>query len=162
MDSKTIEDLEAALPILAANENDATINPEDIANTPHLSLLSIFWLFLRRVGLFAWDDPTAQVTLLRREIVGRQEWATTERFDRVLSVFTLLPGPLMAKLCMFFGHQVGGRMGAVVAGLGFILPGFFIILLASYTYTFAVVGNVYFDAASRGIQLVVAALVCPH
>jgi len=35
---------------------------------------------------------------------------------------------------MFFGCLVGGRLGGFVAGLGFMLPGFMLMLVASYLY----------------------------
>jgi chromate transport protein ChrA len=41
-----------------------------------------------------------------------------------------LPGPEAVELCMFFGYLASG----VAAGLGFILPGFVLMLVASYLY----------------------------
>lgn len=48
----------------------------------------------------------------------------------------LLPfsGPEAYELCCYFGHLARGRLGALVAGAGFFLPGFTLMLLASWIY----------------------------
>lgn len=71
----------------------------------------------------------------------------------------MLPGPEAAEICMFFGCLVGGRLGGIVAGLGFILPGFLAMLLLSYLYTIVGLDNIYFNASFRALQPVVAAMV---
>jgi chromate transport protein ChrA len=60
---------------------------------------------------------------------------------------------------MFFGCLAGGRLGAIAAGLGFILPGFILMLVASYLYVVVGFGNVYFDASFRALQPIVATMV---
>jgi chromate transport protein ChrA len=61
---------------------------------------------------------------------------------------------------MFFGCLSAGRIGGVVAGLAFILPGFLLMLLASYLYSLAGLENAYFNASFRAVQPIVAAMVC--
>ena len=93
-------------------------------------------LFLRflRFGLLAWGGPVAQIALIRDELVEREGWVTRERFNRVLSVYQVLPGPEATELCVYFGHLAHGRVGGVLAGLGFILPGFLLMLALSWAY----------------------------
>jgi len=62
-------------------------------------------------------------------------------------------------LCMFFGCLSAGRVGGIIAGLAFILPGFALMLLASYVYTLAGFENKYFNASFRALQPIVAAMV---
>jgi chromate transport protein ChrA len=50
-------------------------------------------------------------------------------------------------------------MGGIVAGLAFILPGFVLMLAASYLYILAGLENRYFNASFRALQPIVAAMV---
>ncbi|HJQ14999.1 MAG TPA: chromate transporter, partial [Anaerolineales bacterium] len=61
-------------------------------NIPHQSLAEIFFRFLR-FGFLAWGGPVAQIALLRQELVEEERWISAERFNRVLSVYQVLPGP---------------------------------------------------------------------
>lgn len=81
------------------------------------------------------------------------------RFYRVFGVYQILPGPEAAELCMFFGCLAGGRWGGLAAGLGFSLPGFVLMLIASYIYVVVGFGNTYFDASFRALQPMVAAMI---
>ena len=59
---------------------------------------------------------------------------TSERFNRVLAVYQVLPGPEAHELCVYFGMLSRGRIGGVLAGLGFMLPGFALMFLISWLY----------------------------
>jgi hypothetical protein len=147
------------------NVNDSTVSPdtEDVeltySNAPKLSLLRLFWYFFYNFGLFAWGGPVAQIALIKEQIVVKEKWITLARFQRVFAVYQILPGPEAAELCMFFGCLSAGRIGGIVAGLGFILPGFILMLVASYLYTLAGLENVYFNASFRALQPIVSAMV---
>lgn len=75
------------------------------------------------------------------------------------AVYQILPGPEAAELCCYFGMLSRGRIGALLAGLGFVLPGFVLMLIASYLYSEYGFGNQYVDASFRALQPVVAAFV---
>ncbi|MGQ0527081.1 MAG: chromate efflux transporter [Alphaproteobacteria bacterium] len=96
--------------------------------------LSIFLKFLR-FGLLAWGGPVAQINMIREELVEREGWISPEKFKRVLAVYQALPGPEAHELCVYFGMIRKGRWGGFLAGLGFMLPGFILILLLSWAYT---------------------------
>jgi chromate transport protein ChrA len=119
----------------------------------------LFWFFLTRFGIFAWGGPVAQIALLKDELVIKRGWITMERFIRVFAVYQILPGPEAAELCMFFGCLSGGRLGGIAAGLGFILPGFLLMLIASYLYLVVGFGNLYVNASFRALQPIVASMV---
>lgn len=136
---------------------------QDNSNVPRLPLWKLFWFFFYNFGLFAWGGPVAQIALIKDRLVLQDKWITLARFQRVFSVYQILPGPEAAELCMFFGCLSAGRIGGVVAGLAFILPGFLLMLLASYLYSLAGLENAYFNASFRAVQPIVAAMVClPH
>jgi hypothetical protein len=132
---------------------------EDNSNVPRLSLLKLFWFFFYNFGLFAWGGPVAQIALIKDQLVVKDKWITLSRFQRVFSVYQILPGPEAAELCMFFGCLSAGRIGGIIAGIAFILPGFLLMLLASYLYSLAGFDNKYFNASFRAVQPIVAAMV---
>lgn len=98
------------------------------------SLLSIFLIFLR-FGLLAWGGPVAQIAMIREDIVEKRKWVTPEKFRRTLAVYQALPGPEAHELCVYFGMIRAGWRGGLLAGLGFMLPGFVLILLLAWAYT---------------------------
>jgi chromate transporter len=93
-------------------------------------------LFLRflRFGAMAWGGPAAQIDMIREELVEREGWITRARFNRVLAVYQALPGPEAHELCVYFGMVRGGRLGGFMAGLGFMLPGFVLMLMLAWAY----------------------------
>ncbi|KAH8810269.1 chromate transporter-domain-containing protein [Flagelloscypha sp. PMI_526] len=132
---------------------------EDNSKVPKLSFPHIFWLFFTKFGLFAWGGPVAQIALIKDRLVVKDQWITMARFNRVFAVYQILPGPEAAELCMFFGCLSGGRWGGLAAGLGFMLPGFVLMLAASYLYVVVGFGNRYVDASFRALQPMVAAMI---
>ncbi|KAK4122329.1 chromate transporter [Parathielavia appendiculata] len=132
---------------------------QDNSNVPKMSFLKLFWFFFYNFGLFAWGGPVAQIALIKDKLVVQDKWITLTRFQRVFSVYQILPGPEAAELCMFFGCLSAGRIGGIIAGMAFILPGFLLMLLASYVYTLAGFENQYFNASFRALQPIVAAMI---
>ncbi|KAI5776417.1 chromate transporter-domain-containing protein [Geopyxis carbonaria] len=132
---------------------------EDNSMVPRLSLLQIFWLFFYRFGCFAWGGPVAQIALLKDELVLKQQWISLARFQRVFAVYQIVPGPEAAELCMFFGCLAGGRWGGMVAGVAFVLPGFFLMLLASWAYARWGLEEEHVRAGFGALQPAVAAMV---
>jgi chromate transport protein ChrA len=144
---------------LTGPQVDEDVDLQDNSNVPCLSLLQLFWFFFYNFGLFAWGGPVAQIALIKERLVIKDKWITLSRFQRVFSVYQILPGPEAAELCMFFGCLSAGRLGGIVAGIAFILPGFLLMLLASYLYSLAGLDNKYFNASFRAVQPMVAAMV---
>jgi chromate transporter len=104
-----------------------------VATPPRESYLRLFLRFLR-FGVLAWGGPVAQIAMVREELVEKEEWISRERFNRVLSVYQVLPGPEAHELCVYFGYIARGRIGGVLSGLGFLVPGFALMLAMSWAY----------------------------
>jgi chromate transporter len=126
---------------------------------PREPLARLFLRFLK-FGSLAWGGPVAQIAMIRQELVVEEKWVTPERFNRVLAMYQVLPGPEAHELCVYFGMLSRGRIGGVLAGLGFMLPGFVLMFALSWLYwryglqttgTFAVVFAI--------VQAAVAALI---
>src|SRR5690242_20975592 len=72
--------------------------------------------------------------MVKRECVDEEEWIDEGTFKRQLAVYQVLPGPEAHELCVYFGRLRGGKMGGFAAGLGFMLPGFVLMLALSALY----------------------------
>jgi len=125
---------------------------------PQESYLRLFLRFLR-FGLLAWGGPVAQIAMIRQELVEEEQWIEREHFNRVLAVYQALPGPEAHELCVYFGMVARGRIGAVLAGLGFMLPGFVLMLLLSWAYVAYGITAVGIGAILFGFKPAVAALI---
>jgi chromate transporter len=66
--------------------------------------------------------------LLQAEVQERRRWLTKERFVEGLALVQALPGATALMMCVFTGYQRAGMSGGVLAGLGFVLPAFAIML----------------------------------
>jgi len=97
---------------------------------------------------------------MREELVAQEKWMSKEKFMRVYAVYQVLPGPEAMELACYFGYLTGGRIGAFLGGLGFLLPGFSLLLLWSYIYLEHGVGNTGVEKTFRCLNPVVAALIC--
>ncbi len=74
---------------------------EGRVTVPQESYARIFLRFLK-FGLLAWGGPVAQIAMIRQELVDEERWVTNERFNRVLAVYQVLPGPEAHELCVYF------------------------------------------------------------
>jgi len=119
---------------------------------------AIFARFLR-FGLFAFGGPVAQIAMLRHELVDQEKWVTSDRFNRLLAVYQVLPGPEAHELAVHLGLVRGGRPGAFLAGLGFMLPGFLLMLLLSWLYLGIDLTQPGVAAGLLGAQVAVVALI---
>ena len=141
-----------------------TINPTEAELTParrvphRESYVKVFLRFLR-FGLTAWGGPVAQIGMIRQELVDDEQWISNDRFNRVLAVYQVLPGPEAHELCVYFGMQARGRIGGLLAGLGFMLPGFVLMLLLSWFYVSYGINSPLFAGAFYGMQAVVGTLI---
>ncbi|HMC06732.1 MAG TPA: chromate efflux transporter [Solirubrobacterales bacterium] len=118
---------------------------------------SIFLRFLK-FGALAWGGPAAQIAMIKHECVDQEGWVSEETFQKTLAVFQVLPGPEAHELCVYFGRVRGGKLGGFLAGLGFMLPGFLLMLGLSILYVEANLAT-HLDELFYGLKAAVGALV---
>jgi len=123
----------------------------------HDPLGSIFIRFLK-FGLLAWGGPAAQIAMISKECVDEERWVSQETFKKTLAVYQVLPGPEAHELCVYFGRLRGGKLGGFLAGLGFMLPGFLLMLGLSVLYVEAGLDE-RFEELFYGLKAAVGALV---
>ena len=122
------------------------------------NLFAIFARFLR-FGLLAWGGPVAQIAMIKRELVEEEQWLTPERFNRLLAIYQVLPGPEAHELCVHLGMTKRGRLGGLLAGLGFLLPGLLLTLAIAWVYRRLDLHQPLVEAIFIGVQIGVIALI---
>src|SRR5688500_13614419 len=127
------------------------------ASAQHDSPGAIFRRFLR-FGALAWGGPAAQIERLKQECVDEERWGDEETFRKTLAVYQVLPGPEATELCIYFGRIRGGKLGALMAGLGFTLPGFLLMLALSVLYVEADL-SAQLDELLYGLAAAVGAII---
>jgi chromate transporter len=84
-----------------------------------------------RIGLTGFGGPPAHIALLRQLVVERRRWMQPHAFEDAIAACNLLPGPASTQLAIFCAYRVGGAAGAIVGGLGFVLPAVVLVLALS-------------------------------
>jgi chromate transporter len=84
-----------------------------------------------RIGATGFGGPPAHVALLRRLVVERRGWMDAHELEDANAACGLLPGPASTQLAIFCAYRTAGAAGAIVGGLGFVLPAVIAILALS-------------------------------
>ncbi len=146
-------------PGIAQTAGSAPAHDDAPARVPHESLGTLFLRFLK-FGALAWGGPVAQIAMIRQELVAEEKWVTPQHFNRVLAMYQVLPGPEAHELCVYFGMLSRGRIGGILAGLGFMLPGFILMFLLSWLYMrYGLKTSGTFTVVFAAVQAAVAALI---
>ncbi len=119
--------------------------------------LELFTAFFK-IGATTFGGGYAMLPVIRREVVEKHNWLSSEEFIDMLAIAQSFPGAIAINSAVFIGQKRHGLTGAVSALLGSVLPSFIVIL------TIAVFCNRFIEnpvaiAAFAGIRPAVAALV---
>jgi chromate transporter len=87
-----------------------------------------------RIGVTGFGGPPAHIALLRSLVVDRKRWMDAREFEDANAACGLLPGPASTQMAIFCAYRVRGRLGAVVGGLGFVVPAVVMILALSVLF----------------------------
>jgi len=87
-----------------------------------------------RIGVTGFGGPPAHIALLRKLVVERERWMDHHEFEDANAACSLLPGPSSTQLAIFCAYRVAGWPGAIVGGLGFIVPAVVLILALSVVF----------------------------
>ena len=114
-----------------------------------------FWL---KLGFISFGGPAGQIAIMHQELVEKRHWISERRFLHALNYCMVLPGPEAQQLATYIGWLMHGTKGGIAAGMLFVLPSLFILVVLSWLYmaygsTPAVAGVLY------GIKPAVTAIV---
>jgi chromate transporter len=87
-----------------------------------------------RIGVTGFGGPPAHIALLRKLVVDREGWMDHHAFEDANAACSLLPGPSSTQLAIFCAYRVAGWPGAIVGGLGFIVPAVVMVLALSLVF----------------------------
>src|ERR1700761_8860884 len=82
-----------------------------------------------RIGCIGFGGPPTHIRLLRDLCVQRRGWLDAQEFEDAVAACNLLPGPASTQLAIFCAWRLRGRLGAVLGGVAFIVPGLVVILI---------------------------------
>lgn len=98
---------------------------QPMANRASLGTVAREWT---RIGVTGFGGPPAHIALLRELVVARRRWMTARSFEDANAACGLLPGPASTQLAIFCAYRVAGPAGAILGGLGFIVPAVALII----------------------------------
>ncbi|MEL6201708.1 MAG: chromate efflux transporter [Pseudomonadota bacterium] len=111
-----------------------------------------------KIGFLSFGGPAAQIAVMHRVLVDEKKWLSEKQFLHALNFCMLLPGPEAMQLATYAGWLLHGVRGGVIAGLLFILPGLFMMLVLAAV--FVVFGDVPLMAGIfYGLKAAVIAVV---
>lgn len=84
--------------------------------------------------MLSFGGPAGQIAVMHRELVETRRWISDARFLHALNYCMLLPGPEATQLAIYIGWMLHRTIGGVIAGVLFVLLGFFTILALSIIY----------------------------
>jgi chromate transporter len=87
-----------------------------------------------RIGVTGFGGPPAHIALLRKLVVDREGWMDHPAFEDANAACSLLPGPSSTQLAIFCAYRVAGWPGAIVGGLGFVVPAVVLVLALSLVF----------------------------
>lgn len=93
----------------------------------------VFFYFLL-LGFINIGGPVAQITMMYNKMVERGHWLSKDRFVKIMGFAHMLPGPEALQLAIYVGYLKKGILGGILAGLTFIIPGAFVMILLSHLY----------------------------
>ena len=100
-------------------------DPLTTTEQPSLATIAREW---GRIGVIGFGGPPAHIALLRELCVRRRGWITEEEFEHGVTATNLLPGPGSTQLAIYCAWRLQGVRGALVGGIGFIVPGLVLII----------------------------------
>ena len=116
-----------------------------------------------KVAMLSFGGPAGQIAVMHRILVEEKKWISEERFLHAMNYCMLLPGPEAQQLATYLGWLLHKTRGGLTAGILFVLPGFFSILLLSILYAgfqdLLLVQGLFFGIKAAVLAVVAEAVV---
>ncbi|MEI6065627.1 MAG: chromate transporter, partial [Pseudanabaena sp. ELA748] len=138
------------------SESDVVKKDQDLpqSKTKLLDLAIVF----TKLGAIAFGGPAAHIAQIELEVVQRRQWLSREKLLDLLSISNLIPGPNSTELVIHVGLEQAGILGAIVAGVCFIVPAMLLVWGLAIAYveyqTLPVVGWLLY-----GVKPVIIAII---
>ncbi len=127
-----------------------------------VTLGEAFWVWAR-IALLSFGGPAGQIAVMHRILVEEKRWIGEQRFLHALNYCMLLPGPEAQQLATYIGWLMHKRIGGIVAGVLFVLPGMVSIMALSWIYVLygrvGIVSALFFGLKAAVLAIVLQAVV---
>lgn len=99
------------------------------------------------------------IPVVEKEIVENKGWLTSASFYQMISVAQAIPGMIALNSAIYVGYTLKGIKGAIVSGVGVILPAFLMMLVIVSIWT--QIGDIppLLVAFFEGVRVVVVGLI---
>ncbi len=119
--------------------------------------LRLFLTFFK-VSMFTLGGGLAMLPLIQREVVERRKWIGRKEFLDIIAISNSFPGSIVVNVATPIGYKLTGRLGALFAAMGAVLPPFAAIVLVASLFL-SVKDNPTVAAMFKGIRPCVVALI---
>ena len=119
--------------------------------------LKLFISYLK-IGFFGFGGGYAMIPIIQAEVITRKGWIKEQEFLDLLTLAQSAPGPISLNTAVFVGYKMYGYRGALSSLAGVVLPSFTILLLVAMFFS-QIRNNPIVDAAFRGMQPIVVAIM---
>lgn len=123
-------------------------------NTIYLELFKVFF----KIGSFTFGGGYAMIPLIEEEIVVNKQWVKKEEVFDLFAISQSIPGAIAINTSTLVGYKIAGKLGAIAATFGVILPSFLIITLIA-TFFSTIAGSSVVKALFAGINGAVVVLI---
>jgi chromate transporter len=111
-----------------------------------------------KAGAMTFGGGYAMVPVLERELIQKKGWTTLDEVMDYYTIAQITPGIISVNVSTFIGYKRKGPAGGIVSTLGFLLPGFTLMIIISiFIQRFAEYPAV--QHAFAGIRIAVGALI---
>jgi chromate transporter len=130
----------------------------DIISFMNVSLKNLFLTYLK-IGAFTLGGGYAMIPVVEKEIVDKKGWLEPTSFYHMISVAQAIPGMIALNSAIYVGYRLKGIKGAIVSGIGVILPAFLMMLVIAGIWT--QLGDIppLLAAFFEGVRVVVVGLI---
>lgn len=120
----------------------------------YLELFKVFF----KIGAFTFGGGYAMIPIIEEEIVDNKAWVKKEEVFDLFAISQSIPGAIAINTSTLVGYKIAGKLGAICATLGVILPSFFIITIIA-TFFSKISDSVTVHAIFKGINGAVIVLI---
>lgn len=110
-----------------------------------------------KIGALGFGGPFSLLAIMQKEVVERHHWMAVDEFTQSIGIGTMTPGPIFFAAAIFIGYRLRGIPGAVIAGLGVLLPSFILVIVIAALYV-QVEESAWVMAITQGIAAGVVGL----
>ena len=115
-------------------------------------------MYMLRLGALGFGGPVALVGYMHRDLVEQRGWISEADYKEGLALAQLAPGPLAAQLGIYLGYVHYRIAGATLAGMAFVLPSFFMVVLLGWAYV-SYGGLVWMQSVFYGVGAAVVGII---